>query len=181
MPRRCAQLLTACMLLGAVAVAAGCSAPDAPPPRPVNPTPAAPARTELPQATLPDGLTVSLEVPETDGEKSEGLMYRASLPENQGMLFLLARPSRPSLWMKDTWVALDMVFLDAGGTVVDVLPNRPPCRDEPCPQYSPSSPASAVLELAAGTAARHGVAPGTILTFANVRGYPAVTAGSGSG
>lgn len=178
-PRRCTQILRMYLLLITVGVVAGCAAPDAPPP-PVRSTAPAAAIADLPQAILPDGFAISLEVPETDAEKAEGLMYRASLPEDQGMLFVLAHPSRPSLWMKNTWVALDLVFLDADGTVVEVLANLPPCRDEPCPQYSPGTPASAVLELAAGTAARHNTTAGSVLAFANVPGYPEESTGPGS-
>lgn len=178
MPRRPTPLHRAGLVLAAFALVTACAAREAPAPdRQPQPTAAPAASVVRAQTTLPDGFTVFLDVPETDAEKAEGLMYRASLPEQQGMLFLLSHPSRPSLWMKDTWIPLDVVFLDGRGRVLEVLPNLPPCRDEPCPQYSPAEPASAILEVAAGTASRHGVAPGTALTFAHVTGYPETGSG----
>jgi uncharacterized membrane protein (UPF0127 family) len=172
MPRRCMPHRTAFLVLAATALVLSCAPREAPPPRDAQPPPTAPPAGVRPQTTLPDGFTILLEVPETEAEKAEGLMYRASLPEDRGMLFLLDHPSRPSLWMKDTWIALDAVFLDGQGRVLEVLANLPPCRDEPCPQYSPVEPASAILELAAGAAARHGVSPGAVLAFAHLPGYP---------
>ncbi len=134
------------------------------------PTPA--PTLEPPAAILPDGSRVVLELAVTPEERGRGLMFRTSLPPDHGMLFLFENPARWSFWMKDTWIPLDLVFLDGGGTVVDVVADAPPCRAEPCPQYVPSADASAVLEIAAGTAARHGVERGARLRFERVPGYP---------
>ena len=127
----------------------------------------------LPTATLPDGFEITLELATTPEEVSQGLMFRPSLPETRGMLFLFGEERLPSFWMKDTLVPLDIVFLDEGGRVVDIAPDARPCPAEPCPQFVPSAPCVAVLELLAGTAARHGVDTGSILEFHGVEGYPA--------
>ena len=126
----------------------------------------------MPQATLADGFVIDLELALTPQEISTGLMFRPSLPDNRGMVFLFEAPRVPGFWMKNTLIPLDLVFLDESGTVVDVIADVPPCAADPCPNYPPSSPASAVLEINAGAAATHGVEVGTTLRFERVPGYP---------
>ncbi len=121
-----------------------------------------------PTVTLPDGTVITLELAETPEEHGRGLMFRSHLDPDRGMLFLFDQVGFPSFWMKDTWIPLDMVFLDPQGTVMDVAASVPPCRSEPCPEYTPSRPSSAVLELNAGTAAHHGIKPGVTLHFQGV-------------
>jgi len=121
-----------------------------------------------PTVTLPDGTVILLEIAETPEEHQRGLMFRSHLDPDRGMLFLFDQLGFPNFWMKDTWIPLDMVFLDPKGTVTDLAASVPPCPSEPCPEYSPGKPSSAVLELNAGTAARHGIKPGVTLRFEGV-------------
>jgi uncharacterized membrane protein (UPF0127 family) len=137
-----------------------------------GPSPASPPAADLPLATLPDGFAVELELALTAEEVARGLMYRPSLPANRGMLFVFEETRNPTFWMKNTRVPLDIVFLDEGGAVVQVEADAPPCAAEPCPRYTSQAPARAVLELAAGSAAQHGVVAGARLRFARVTGYP---------
>jgi uncharacterized membrane protein (UPF0127 family) len=155
-------------------VIAGCTQPaqnsmtsaDAtPPPSPIP----------LPQAVLPDGFLVGLELAVTPEEISNGLMFRPSLPNNRGMLFLFDQPRLPAFWMKNMLIPLDLVFLDGTGTVVDVVVDVQPCAADPCPTYPPSRPAQAVLEIIAGSAAVHGIEVGTVIQFERVPGYPVST------
>jgi len=159
------------MLVPAVLVAIGCSQPprDAAPPPPATPAVAAVA---LPQAVLPDGFTIRLELAETPEEVANGLMFRPSLPADRGMLFLFAQQRVPSFWMKNTLIPLDLVFLDPSGVVVDVVADVPPCSADPCPTYSPHAAALAVLEIGAGSARAHGIEPGVALSFERVPNYP---------
>ena len=131
-----------------------------------------PSHVPLPQATLPGGFMVDLDLALTPEEISTGLMFRPSLPENRGMLFLFDEPRTPAFWMKNMLIPLDLVFLDGTGTVVDVIADVQPCAAEPCPNYPPSSPALAVLEIGAGVASAHGLETGAVIQFERVPGYP---------
>jgi len=127
---------------------------------------------EPPHATLPDGAVIRLELAVTPEERQRGLMFRPALKPDHGMLFLFEQAAQWPFWMKDTWIPLDLVFLDGHGTVVEVFRDVPPCRAEPCPQYVPEKDARAVLEVAAGTAAAHGVEVGATIAFSRVPDYP---------
>lgn len=131
------------------------------------PTPVPP-----PRAVLPDGFAVDLELAVTADEISNGLMFRPSLPDNRGMLFLFEQARKPSFWMKNMLIPLDLVFLDGSGAVVDVIADVQPCAADPCPNYPPSRPAQAVLEINAGAAAAHAIEVGASLQFERVPGYP---------
>jgi uncharacterized membrane protein (UPF0127 family) len=123
--------------------------------------------------TLPDGFDVILELAITPDELSQGLMFRPRLPEDRGMLLVFADERYPNIWMMNTLVALDLVYLDASGTVVDVVADAQPCPAEPCPRFTPKRAAKAVLEIPAGGAVRHGIVEGVTLSFERVPGFPA--------
>jgi uncharacterized membrane protein (UPF0127 family) len=98
-----------------------------------------------------------IEVMTTFQERARGLMFRRSLPENSGMLFLYDRPEPAAMWMKNTFIPLDMVFIAPGGTVHRIEKNT-----EPFSTKTISSDGSiiAVLELNAGAADRIKLKPG---------------------
>jgi hypothetical protein len=125
-----------------------------------------------PALVAPDGDRVLLEVAVSDQERALGLMFRDVLPAGRGMVFLFPGEERWAFWMKNTFVSLDMVWLDDHGAVVDVRAHVPPCRLDPCPSYLPAKAARAVVELNAGYAAAHGIKPGVTLHFEAVPGYP---------
>lgn len=115
--------------------------------------------------TLPDGFNVSAELALTPEAQQKGLMFREELPAGRGMLFVFEGLSPRSFWMKNTWIDLDMVFLDADLKVLRVfhrVPRSAPGQPE-AEVARASSPAALVLELPAGTARAHKVKPGARL------------------
>lgn len=96
----------------------------------------------------------TIELAVTIEEKQKGLQRRDFLPKNSGMLFVLDDRSVPRFWMKDTFIPLDMVWLDYSGRILGVEHAVSPCEKDPCRTYSPSKPAAYMLEINAGEASR---------------------------
>lgn len=102
---------------------------------------------------------VDLEVAATPEQQALGLMYRADLGENRGMLFPFDPPRPAAFWMKNTLMALDIIFL-RDQQVVTIHANVPPCKTPACPTYSSNGPIDQAIELEAGQAQRLGVEQG---------------------
>ncbi len=102
--------------------------------------------------------SVRVEVARTEAERERGLMFRETVPDGTGMLFVFPRPEIRGVWMQDTWVALDAAFLDADATVLGIEPLEP---GDATVKYS-ESPVMFVLETAQGWLARHGVMVGDV-------------------
>jgi uncharacterized membrane protein (UPF0127 family) len=111
----------------------------------------------------------AIEVADDDAERSRGLMFRDSMPLSEGMLFVYPAPKRPSFWMKNTLIPLDMVFADATGTVTRVHENAVPGDLTP---IDGGEGVQFVLEINGGLAARLGITTGAILR------HPAIPAAS---
>ena len=99
----------------------------------------------------------SVEVVDTDGARAKGLMFRRSLPQDRGMLFLYDRPEPIGMWMRNTYISLDMLFLTADGKIHKIARSTEPFSDT---VIQSDGPVSAVLEVNAGTADRLGVKVG---------------------
>jgi uncharacterized membrane protein (UPF0127 family) len=98
-----------------------------------------------------------VEVARTADEQATGLMNRASLDPDRGMIFPFDPPREASFWMKNTLIPLDMIFVRADGSIANIASNTVPLSLEPV--YSDGEVA-AVLELAGGRSAELGVQAG---------------------
>lgn len=99
----------------------------------------------------------AIELAVTDEERATGLMFRRELPEGRGMLFDFSPQREVAMWMKNTYISLDMIFIRADGRIHRIAENTEP---ESTRLIQSQGPVKAVLELAAGTARRLGIAPG---------------------
>ena len=99
-----------------------------------------------------------VEIADTPGERSRGLMFRRGLAEGWGMLFVHDSSRERSFWMENTFIPLDMIFIDAKGRVVSVVENAEPLTRI---RRESKEPARYVLELNAGAAKEHGIEAGT--------------------
>ncbi len=106
-----------------------------------------------------------VEVVQKKEEIVRGLQFRRSLAPNAGMLFVFAKESFYSFWMKDTLIPLDMIWLDRGQKVVHLERQVLPCQEDPCPTYQPGAAALYVLEINAGEASRIGLTIGQRADF----------------
>lgn len=98
-----------------------------------------------------------VEVARSDKERATGLMYRKELPDGRGMLFDFSREQEVTMWMKNTYVSLDMIFIRRDGRIHSIAENTTPLSEA---VVSSKGPAFAVLEVVAGTSKKLGLAPG---------------------
>jgi len=156
------DLKTGTAVLTALLVAAACTAAGGD---------TAEARTEAPSATAvasqprpaPDHAwvifgpdTVVAEVARTADERAEGLMYRQELPDGVGMLFVFETSEVRSFWMQNTYVALDIAYMDASFVLVDIQQMEPLTTDP----HESAAPAMFALEVRQGWFAEHGIRTG---------------------
>ena len=106
------------------------------------------------------GKRFTVEVAESREKQALGLMFRESMPDDHGMVFIFPAEGIRSFWMKNTKIPLDIFYVDEDLKLVSVSENTPPCRSSRCPGYPSTGPAKYVLELNAGKAAELGVKPG---------------------
>lgn len=100
--------------------------------------------------------TFQLEIATKPSELSKGLKFRKSIPENTGMLFVINRAEPIRLWMKETYIPLDMIFM-RDGVVNDIVHNAVPCKRKPCPAYGGKFPSNQIIEVPAGKASELGI------------------------
>lgn len=98
-----------------------------------------------------------VELADTDASRAQGLMYRRSLAEDRGMLFDFKQVQPISMWMRNTYIPLDMLFIRPDGTVARIAENAEPLSERQIPS---GEPVLAVLEVIGGTAKRLGLKAG---------------------
>ena len=118
------------------------------------------------------GQTFSVELATTRGQRARGLMFRASMPANHGMLFLFPQPRPMAFWMKNTAMPLDILFFDQQARFISAHHNVPPCHTARCPHYASKQAAAMVLELNGGRSAALGLKPGDQLRIIHPQQLP---------
>jgi uncharacterized protein len=101
--------------------------------------------------------TFSVEVADTDAKRARGLMFRRELPDGYGMLFDFDREQPVAMWMENTYISLDMLFIRADGRILRIAENTEPLSRR---TILSGGPVLAVLELIGGTARKLGIAAG---------------------
>lgn len=104
--------------------------------------------------------TISVEVADTPLKQMKGLMFRDKLDADAGMLFIFRSEKPRSFWMKNTTIPLDLIFLSANGTIIDIKENFEPCETLVCPSYRSQAPAQHVVEVNAGFASENDIQVG---------------------
>jgi uncharacterized membrane protein (UPF0127 family) len=123
----------------------------------VNPVAQAASIQPLEIATKSGVRVFSVEMATTEEEKQTGLMYRKELADGKGMLFDFSPEQQISMWMKNTYISLDMIFIRADGRILRIAENTEPLSTK---IISSGGLAKGVLEVAAGTAQKYGIQPG---------------------
>ena len=102
-------------------------------------------------------VTFQVEYAITAQERAKGLMFRRSLPEKHGMLFDFGDERRITMWMRNTYISLDMLFAGEDGVIVHVAERTEPFSER---VIGPERDARYVLEIKGGTARKLGIGPG---------------------
>lgn len=107
------------------------------------------------------GIEVRVEIADDEAERSKGLMFRESLPENDGMLFVYESQRSVGFWMRNTLIPLDIAYIDSQGRIVDIQ------QMEPGDETTHWSKADAMyaLEMNVGWFETHGVGVGDLVEF----------------
>lgn len=106
--------------------------------------------------------TINIEIADDDAEKEQGLMYRDTMPENNGMLFLMGVEEPQTFWMKNTILSLDILFVDSDRKIVSIHKN---CTPYSLDQIPSEKPALFVVEVNAGYTDKHAIKNGDRISF----------------
>jgi uncharacterized membrane protein (UPF0127 family) len=109
----------------------------------------------------------SVEIADTEPAREKGLMFRKQLPDGQGMLFDFHREQEVSFWMKNTYIPLDLIFIQGNGRILRIAENAKPLSTALLPSQGP---VLAVLEVSGGIAHRLGIRPGNRVAFPIFKG-----------
>ena len=112
-----------------------------------------------PSGTL---ITIDIQIARTEFDRQLGLMFRKSMNENQGMLFIFPDNRIRSFWMRNTEIPLDIIFVDSAKTILNIARNTIPYSDN---SYSSSGPAKYVVEVNGGFTDRHNIAHGDKISW----------------
>ncbi len=120
------------------------------------------ATAELTIVTASGPHRFTVELAETPAQMEQGLMFRREMAPDAGMLFDFKTPTLATMWMKNTLIPLDMLFVDTQGRVVNIKERAVP---ESLATIAAAAPVLAVIELNGGTASRLGIRPGDKIVY----------------
>ena len=118
--------------------------------------------TPLTIATPKGTFTYKIELAISSQQRTRGLMFRKTMPQDYGMLFDFDSTQKVAMWMKNTFIPLDMIFMRADGTIAHIVENTTP---HSLSIISSRFPVQFVLELNAGEAKRTGMRPGQLMKY----------------
>ena len=108
---------------------------------------------------------VQAEIADSESKRRLGLMFRKSLPENQGMLFSFDRENNYSFWMKNMQFPLDIIYISKDKRIVDIKIDVSPCKDDSCESLVPLAKSKYVLEVNSGFSQKNKIAIGDKVSF----------------
>jgi len=112
-------------------------------------------------------LTINVEIAKSKKQRALGLMFREQLVANKGMLFIFEEEAIQRVWMKNTLIPLDIIFISAEANIISIFKNIQPCRHNPCAIYSSNQKAKYMLEVNAGFVADKSIAVAEKIRFSS--------------
>ncbi|MEY4718897.1 MAG: hypothetical protein RL563_1515 [Pseudomonadota bacterium] len=125
----------------------------------ITPIAIAQSTMNLGSVVLANDVKINVEIAANGEQRRSGLMYRNTLPPDRGMLFVYPYSDYWGVWMKNTQIALDVIFLSEQGKVVEIIRNLQPCHLDPCPIFRTKNKARYMLEIYAGLADTYSIQP----------------------
>jgi hypothetical protein len=123
-----------------------------------------PACASEPRVRLHDR-SFAVEIADDPQEQAQGLMFRHRLDDDRGMLFVYSSAQPQAFWMRNCYIALDILYFDEQGRFINGHYEVPPCQAQICPSYPSAAPARYVLEVKGGVARAMNLAKGDQLTL----------------
>ncbi len=105
-------------------------------------------------------VSVIAEIADNPISLAKGLMFRESLSEKEGMLFVFSGDEPRTFWMMNTLIPLDILFISSDMKIVDIKENFEPCKTFDCEKYTSKAPAKYVLEVNTGFSKKHNIKTG---------------------
>ncbi len=105
---------------------------------------------------------IDIEIADTEPKTIQGLMYRKSMDENRGMLFIFPKAEEHSFWMKNTFISLDILFVDINKKIIKIHRNTTPLSTKSLPS---EGPVIYVVEVNAGYSDKYGISEGDMINF----------------
>lgn len=118
-----------------------------------------------PEIIFSNGVKIKVEIAKTEEERAIGLMFRHSIPQDYGMLFIFEKEDYQSFWMKNCFFPLDIIFFNSSFMIVDIKEEFEPCGADPCPTYTSKEKAIYVLEVNSGFCKKNGLKIGDKANF----------------
>lgn len=119
--------------------------------------------TQTAQVCFP-GVCISAEVADTPTARAQGLMFRETLAEDKGMLFIFDTEARHSFWMKNTYIPLEIIWIDSNLSIVHIE-HAVPCTTAECASHIPVQKALYVVEVNAGFVDEYGISVENVITI----------------
>ncbi len=108
---------------------------------------------------------VDIEIAENDQRRTQGMMYRSSMPYDRAMLFIMEYERPQSFWMRNTKMSLDIIYINGNKEIVTIYPHTQPYSVSPIPSFKK---AKYVVETAAGFCDKYGIKEGDFIEFARI-------------
>jgi uncharacterized protein len=105
---------------------------------------------------------IDIEIADDDAKSQQGLMYRKSMEENRGMLFIFLKPAVHAFWMKNTLISLDIIFIDENKKIIKIHKHTTPLSTKDLPSGGPTL---YVVEVNAGYTDKYGISEGDFVNF----------------
>lgn len=105
---------------------------------------------------------IEIEIADDEAKTQQGLMYRKSMAENRGMLFIFPKPATHAFWMKNTLISLDIIFLDENKKIIKIHKNTTPLSLKDLPSGGLTL---YTVEVNAGYTDKYGISEGDLVNF----------------